>query len=745
MRRGFFCIAAAAVLGQNPGQARATGAEDFDGDYSFFAPEIISRPEEMPFFLTPHALYPQADNDNSERLSDLEAVNAKEWSAYFRGKVSPENLALLIYRMKLAELDKLIWSFEGKRPNLSREAAALKLELEAVGDKSQVLKALYYLGFAKRCEPIATRRLADDAWDEAKLAAASARDGETAAKLLSASQTQLAGVDDKFLQERYRFQRLRLMFYTGRNADAEQYYAANIASFTMESSVKYRFIDVAAGSYRRDKQYGQANYLYSLVFGRFAPLKRAAYLSFRPLEDADFKASLALAKNDGERAVVWQLVGLHADGLAAIEKIYAMAPASNLLPLLLVREVNKAERDWSENQAHSSSPARSVADAVGKKRLALLKRVADENKSFKPYLWQLAVGHLYALLGDTKSAAAYLELADKAAGKDPEAAEQVRLSRLLARLRGLKAVDKAQEPYLAEELKWLGISKNPRAYTLDHWAVPLLSKLYKKAGDTTRARLLVDEPDTAVYHDNRRLDGLIEFLERPGKSAFDEYLARHSGYKKEQLVELKALNELYAGRFQSGADLLSQAGPEINNQKLRADPFLIHIVDCHDCDFTAKGNGTYTKGAFVKKLLELSLKAAGTGAEAAQASFQLASGLYNMSYYGNARDFYGTAHSNFQDSTAVTLDMQLAEKYYKRAMELSADKELKAKACFMAAKTEQNRYFNAAAKNTSSSSEQPEPVHSPVYFKLLKNSYANTRYYQEIIRECGYFRSYLKR
>lgn len=382
---------------------------------------------------------------------------------------------------------------------------------------------------------------------------------------------------------------------------------------------------------------------------------------------------------------------------------------------------------------------------MGKKRLALMKRVADENKAFKRYLWQLAVGHLYALLGDTKSALAYLELAEKGAVKDPEAAEQVRLSRLLARLRGLKAVDKTQEPYFAGELGWLGMSKNPRAYTLDHWAVPLLSKLYKKAGDPTRARLLVDDPEAAIYHDNRRIDGLIEFLERPGKSAFDEYLARHSGYKKEQLVELKALNELYAGRFQSGADLLALAGPEIGKQKLRADPFLIHIVDCHDCDFAAKGAGTYTKASFVKKLLELSTKAAGTGAEAAQASFQLANGLYNMSYYGNARDFYGTDHRNFPDSHPLTLDMQLAEKYYKRAMELSGDKELKAKACFMAAKTEQNRYFNAAAKNGNSQPDPAEAVHSPVYFKLLKTSYANTRYYQEIVRECGYFRSYLKR
>lgn len=749
-RKLAWALAAASIL-LGTSRARATGGDDIDEYDSFFAPEIINRPQETPFFLTGHALYPYVfEGSDSRGMAEVDAVNTKEWSAYFRGRVREPNLAYLVYKMKLPELDKLIWVLEGKKQTLSKESTHLKADLDALGNPAQVLGALYYLGFAKRTEPIALRRAAEDAWDPKKLAAASARDRETAARLLTASETQLAGVKDPFLQERYRFQRLRLMFYTGRHADAERYYAEQIGTFATESSVKYRFIEVAAGSFRHDKKYGQANYLYSQVFGRFAPLKRSAYLSFKPVEEADWKGSLALAKDPAERAVLWQLLGLYADGPAAIEKIYALAPASELLPLLLVREVNKAEKDWSENRARrrdGGTGVRSDAAVVGKKRLALVKRLADENKVYSRSLWLAAAGHLHALAGETAPALAYLEMAEKSVGADADLAGQIRMSRLFARIQGTQSVDRSLEPFWASELGWLKGSKNPRAAALDTFARGVLRDRYAKAKDPLRALLLVDDPDSEQYQSNRRIDGILEFLARPDKPPFDAYLSARYAYSKAQLLELKAIHELYAGRLKAAADLLAQAGPEIGSQKLRADPFLIHIRDCHDCDFEAKGAGTYTKASFLRRLIELMAKADGTGPEAAKASFELGNGFYNMSYYGNARDVYVTAHGNFADEIPMNLNMQLAGKYYKRALERAPDKEQKARACFMAAKVEQNEYFNkqrGPSGTSGSSGTGPEPVHSPVHFKLLKDAYSDTRYYQEVIRECAYFRSFVK-
>lgn len=732
-------VAALALLALCDGRAGATGSTDDIDDYqSLFAPEIIERPDEAPFFLSGHLFYGNA-GDGSPPFDTLEDLNAKEWSAYLNGRVPMQSLSHLIYKMKLPDLDKLIWAFEGKKQVLSAPLASLKSELDSIGNSRRVVQALYYLGFAKRCEPIALRMLTDDAWDAQKIATARAGDAVVAAKLLDGSKGLLASVADKFLQERYHFQRLRLYFYTGRNAEAEKYYTDNIGSFTTESSVKYRFISAAAGAYAHDKQYGRANYLYSVVFDRYAPLKRSAYMSFGPVEDADWKQSLALARSDHEKAVLWQLVGLRNDGLAAIEKIHALSPASPLLPLLLVREVNKSEEDVARAGEGRVAEEQARAKALGKKRLALIKRIADEKKTPQPYLYQLALGHLYVLTRDYASALSYLDQAEKSLPAAPEQAaairEQLRMSQLYARLSSWKAADKAQEPYLLKTLESLDPSKNSRASQLRTWAIDKLRGLYTRSGEIPQSIAKAD------YGTNRKIDAILGYLDRPGKSPLVELLLKGMTPERPALLEMKTLNELYAGHFTSAQALLAQAGPTRGTETLRADPFLIHIRDCHDCDFAAnekakgKAKAAYTLATLIARFIELSKQAGQKGEAGAQASFLIANGLYNLSYYGNARDVYSGTSS---DDLSRNRDMTQAEKYYKRAMELSADQEFKAKACFMAAKTEQNRRF----KDSSSYIDGPA---SPIYFKMLKDSYANTRYYQEIIKECGYFRTYLKR
>lgn len=749
LRKLFTCSLSVTALVFCEARSHATGGGDYEEPISsFFAPEIINRPDDLSF----------DHGEGTLPAETLEAVNVKEWSTYLRGRVSDDNLRQLVYKMKLAELDKLIWAVEGKKnpaPQLGKEAAAVKTQLDALADKELVLRILYYLGFAKRCEPIATRFQNIDTWDAEKVARAREQDTATADKLLSASAGISTSMPDKFLQERYRFQRLRLMFYTQRYADAQKYYSANIASFTNESSVKYRFMHSAAGAFRRDNKYGQANYLYSVVFDHFAPLKRTSFMSFRPSEESDFKECLSLAKNTREKTVIWQILGVANDGLAGISKIYELAPGSDLLPLLLVREVNRAELAFFDNEAMKgdktgagSAQARPDKDIVGQSRMSLLKKIADEKKTKNPDLWKLAVGHLYILSGDIKSATTYLDQAAALAPQKSATADQIRISRAFAKLRAQKQLDKSLEPWMATEFSWLRQSTPLRGPDLLKWGMERMEKLYEKGGDPLRATMLSTSlpaaKEDAVFPDNKKIDQVLGFLAQPGKSAFDEFLAQGYTIKKERMLEIKALNDLYAGRWQSAADLLAQAGPQVSDQTLKADPFVIHNVDCHECDFDAKKATTYTKLSFVQKLAALSSEAQSPGRAGAQASFLLANGLYNMSYFGNARDVYSYVYDNSSGpSKSPQCNMDSAEKYYRRAMELSTDKEFKAKACFMAAKTEQNRYFNRNA--VSRNADKAGEVHSPVYFKKLKDSFSDTRYYQEIIKECSYFRQYIGR
>jgi hypothetical protein len=85
--------------------------------------------------------------------------------------------------------------------------------------------------------------------------------------------------------------------------------------------------------------------------------------------------------------------------------------------------------------------------------------------------------------------------------------------------------------------------------------------------------------------------------------------------------------------------------------------------------------------------------------EAAQNYFLVANGFYNMTYFGNARLFYDNPidfrhyyYSNSNEGTKEN-DCALALKYYLLARDKSTDKEFKAKCTFMAAKCEQNLWF----------------------------------------------------
>jgi hypothetical protein len=722
---------------------------------SFFAPEIIQSPHEVPFFLADNTFYGASGAKPRDPSEDMEAVNLEEWNNYYGRAIPKMQLSFLLYKMPRENVDDLSISLSGKEVILSPEAKALNAAFAKYRRKDRVMKSLDYLSLAKRVEPIATRH-ASDGWQEKSVPPV---DPESVRELIAMAAQRIPQAD-KFLAQRYRFQVIRLMYYSGQYTAAQDYFDQYRGGFTEENSSKYRFMHIAAGAYYKDKKYGEANYLFSLCFDKFLPLKRSSYFSFHPMEEPDWNETLSLAKDNHEREVLWQLLGIYADGMAAIDKIYSMNPKSALLPLLLVREVNKAEHDWSANQeklllglTYGGGP-KSDPEVVGPRRLARLKAIADAGNVYKPYIWQLSVGHLSAVSGDSKTAEPYIERARKSMPNVPELRDQARLSLLFARVRAIQSIDPKAEPYLAEEYEWLRNDKNVqkitgfRSVNVNDWTLRRLSDVYLKDGDTIRSMMLADSPQNDIYRTLRGIDSILAFMGNPS-DAFDQFLVKNYSYSPEQLHELRGLLLLYAGDLPGAVEELKIAGPL--QQELTADPFLIHIKDCHDCDFLAP-HTKYTKLSFTERMLSLSGQAQGQGDAAATASFELANGFYNMSYYGNGRAIYDTEHGNLRpysieypfvrprariqrDEPAT--NMNLAEKYYLRAADLSSSKEFKAKAIFMAAKTEQNRFYST---NPDKGARPPR-----MYFKLLEDSYADTAYYQEILGECEDFRTYVRK
>ena len=74
-----------------------------------------------------------------------------------------------------------------------------------------------------------------------------------------------------------------------------------------------------------------------------------------------------------------------------------------------------------------------------------------------------------------------------------------------------------------------------------------------------------------------------------------------------------------------------------------------------------------------------------------------------------------------------------------RALALSSDKEFKAKATWMAAKCEQNRWYNTHPQHDD------KDIHPGKYYEQMKASFKDTKYYDEVIEECGYFKTWANR
>ena len=106
-------------------------------------------------------------------------------------------------------------------------------------------------------------------------------------------------------------------------------------------------------------------------------------------------------------------------------------------------------------------------------------------------------------------------------------------------------------------------------------------------------------------------------------------------------------------------------------------------------------------------------------------------------------NYYNNDNEN-QITNLPIFDCSLSESYYRKAMEASSDREFKTRCLFMIAKCRQNEEYNLSNSGQDNMWLKDENfVARDTLFYALKTTMSDTRYYQEIIQECGYFKTYL--
>ena len=724
------------------------GGDDFTDFYnSFFAPEVSQTSEAAPFYRSSQTFY--GGESYHDAVNVFDSVNIDEWSHYFSDKVAKKDLTFIVYQSRIGEIDSLIFFVKNASYPLSlplKQNSILTIE-----DKAFTKEVLFYLGFAKRCEPFATYN--PGWWSDNRK---DPRDNSAGMdKLVVGGKKALLNIKSDFIRERYLFQIIRLLYNEGLTSECIDYYDQHKKEFKTGNTIQYRALGYVAACYHFQKNFSEANHLYAVLFDKCPSIRQTAFLSFHPQEESDWNGSLTLAKTTREKETLWHLLGIYVDPLRAMKQIYTLNPKSDLLNLLLVRAVNINEEQFIPNAINYWEQKDSSCALKSKKTdpdlIDFVRKVSDAENTQKTYLWNLSAGYLYLASGEYMVAGNYFDKAEKGSGNNVLINEQIRALRVMSKIETYKKPDAKTEEELTSELTWLEKEKHQpalRCSCIYSWALSRLSEKYRVWGDSVKSQCLDHDQNRHFYDNDQNMTALIALMDKPHKSRFEQYILQVHPYHRSDLFDYRAIGLIYHYKFKEALTMFDGAkgSGDIN---LTADPFVIHINDCHDCDFLAEKEETYTKYSFVKQLLMLQEKAVSDPKKASEYYFNLANGLYNMTYFGNARDVYGTPINSTLYDTWVDFDYDRnklngslfdcskAMEYYQKAMDTSSDKEFKAKCCFMAAKCEQNNYYNT----TEFSYERA--IQSGIYYRKLKTDYSKTGYYKEIIHECGYFRTYL--
>src|SRR5690606_12880567 len=190
---------------------------------------------------------------------------------------------------------------------------------------------------------------------------------------------------------------------------------------------------------------------------------------------------------------------------------------------------------------------------------------------------------------------------------------------------------------------------------------------------------------------------------------------------------------------------------DYKTQELLGNPFNGKIKDCNDCDHSAKQSVKYSQLNFLQKIKEMKAKIA-AGEDVYHNALLVGNAFYNASYFGNARPFYNNSiineygNSISKEHEKMLYGMDNVQKYYNMAKKAAADNEQKAKMAYMLAKVERNNFYSSTYFMLNEyyyGYGNNVMVRKWGGFEDLKNTYSDTKYYQDVIAECGYFRKYL--
>ncbi len=706
-------------------------------DNTNFTPETFVDKSYAPLFLSNDLFY-TTEGTYAITLFNDEVV--KDWTNYLGNKSNKTDIKYFLFDKSINQTNKIYQFYQDKKANSASKKWAKKLKL----NDAKIKDFITFIHFSRGIEDFTTS--ISNSWDYE----ATKQPALTDVKMLQDIENKYQTSESNFLKNRYWLLTVKAYFYSNDNEKALSFFVKT-AHLQPKNDLYYRAVSYVAGVLYRKKEYARANFLYSLAFDNCAKLRFNAAYNFHPQEEKDWNECLQMAKTNKQKAALWAIQGYYTDEAAAIEKIYQLDPKSQHLDYLLSRLINRRESNYGgfyETDAALIQKRKKTKDSLAVSQLNIISTIAAEKKTAKPYLWYMAAGYMQTLNENFKQATINYNLAETNMPKTNLALKQLRLLRFINNLSSMKTINSTNKKIILKDLAWL-YNDLPNQKDKDFirfqkatdWSKMQLSELYAKQNNKVMAELFYSNNN--FYDNENDLQAMKNFLAKPNKTALEQIATKIYSINLTDINQYQAIIKTYSNDIPQ-ALVFMQKSNKLQDALFFANPFNGFIKDCHDCEFSVNQKKDYSQIEFLKTIQSLQEKVL-KKQDLYTNNLLLANAFYNISYFGNGRDFYsnkimGYSNSPYDYKDKIRLlitDNQVAKNYYQKAFDFAKTDEQKAKCQYMLAKCERNEFYNK--------SQYSDEINFLAWngFKVLKNNYSHTQYYQDVLAECGYFNTFV--
>jgi hypothetical protein len=719
--------------------------------YSFINPNIINADATGALYLVDfegiEAYYRKKGNLQIQN-------NVQEWYERFCEVPTTQDIGYIIYQASVDDLDQLRSAI--RSPSIGLSFRTRENSFAIYLKENKCLETVDYLIFAKTCQPFVTRK---SPWKDATVA------HSNMLSLIAEGENKLRASASHYIRLRYAYQIIRLAHYSENYDLALELYHNYIPKIKNDPSIIQDWIEGhRAGAMMALGQRVEASYIFSRIFEHSPSKQASAYRSFSIKTDEEWQACMRLCKNEKEKATLYAIRASFPNSRLLIEmkNIYAHDPGSNYLPLLLVQQMKKLEKNLLglsfNDKRERNKRYHGIPEKTAERRIVALQQfvtqVLKEGIIQEKGLWWLVDGYLSLIAGNYYDA----HKSFQEAGKRIDGGilkEQLEVFELVLQLTAYQEITDEIEEEVARIMLLNDYYERYEDFT--DYIDDKLTKLYIQNGNPGKAFMM--QYPLAYLKPNPQpelIEDLLAVCRDPSPTRLEQaMIAQGDSTIIEELLDIKATYLITENKFEAALatyKLIKRV--DWDNYGVYA-PFLEKTTDCIKCPLPASAR-LLNKGEILEQILELQYSAKAGTTDVGQAFYKIGTALYNMSYFGHAwkaKDYYRSGaslnnaylkngnqvipHNTYPYNNKEYFDCSQARFYFERARLATDSTDLAAKATFMAAKCERNEYYI--------NRWNPEVIQTFDNFQLLIENYYQTDFCKQMLRECLYFNAYANR